>query len=259
MNINTAYGHAPINALDNSVIARRCPSAFSEKPLASTSSRYNFIPTYKVIDSIRNEGWLPVLAGETRTRKDKNKGFTKHVVRFRHADDIRVKAVVGEYVPEIVLVNSHDGKSSYQLHGGLYRFVCSNGMVVSDGVINKIKVRHSNTVVDDVIEGTCEIVKTMPEMLDTVDDYRSLNLSDEAKEIYAEAAASIRWGDDDLPVRPVDLLRVNRKADHDIKDTLWGSFNSLQENLINGVRGINPKTGRRNSTRKVETIRPRIL
>ncbi|MBV8275090.1 MAG: DUF932 domain-containing protein, partial [Verrucomicrobia bacterium] len=33
--------------------------------------------------------------------------------------------------PEVVLVNSHDKSSAYQLHCGLFRLVCTNGMVIS--------------------------------------------------------------------------------------------------------------------------------
>ncbi|ENC93594.1 hypothetical protein ECP03018678_3198 [Escherichia coli P0301867.8] len=35
----------------------------------------------------------------------------------------------GEHVPEIILLNSHDGTSSYQMLPGYFRFVCQNGCV----------------------------------------------------------------------------------------------------------------------------------
>ncbi|EEF6566847.1 DUF945 domain-containing protein, partial [Salmonella enterica] len=30
---------------------------------------------------------------------------------------------------EIILLNSHDGSSSYQMVPGLFRFICTNGLV----------------------------------------------------------------------------------------------------------------------------------
>ncbi len=35
----------------------------------------------------------------------------------------------GQHVPEIILLNSHDGTSSYQMLPGYFRFVCQNGCV----------------------------------------------------------------------------------------------------------------------------------
>jgi hypothetical protein len=40
-------------------------------------------------------------------------------------------------------VNSHDKSSAYQLHCGLFRLVCTNGMVVSDGTFQRISIKHS--------------------------------------------------------------------------------------------------------------------
>ena len=42
--------------------------------------------------------------------------------------------------PRVVLVNSHDKSSAYQLHCGLFRLVCTNGMVVSDGTFQRISI-----------------------------------------------------------------------------------------------------------------------
>jgi hypothetical protein len=36
-------------------------------------------------------------------------------------------------VPEILFLNSHDGTSAYQLRVGLYRAICTDGLVVSEG------------------------------------------------------------------------------------------------------------------------------
>jgi hypothetical protein len=38
----------------------------------------------------------------------------------------------------VVLVNSHDKSSAYQLHCGLFRLVCTYGMVVSDSTFQRI-------------------------------------------------------------------------------------------------------------------------
>jgi hypothetical protein len=45
--------------------------------------------------------------------------------------------------PELVLINSHDRSSAYQLHAGLFRFGCGDGMIVADATFEPISIRHS--------------------------------------------------------------------------------------------------------------------
>jgi len=42
---------------------------------------------------------------------------------------------IDSLVPEIVLTNSHDGYASFQLMAGVFKFVCSNGMIVADSLV----------------------------------------------------------------------------------------------------------------------------
>ena len=48
--------------------------------------------------------------------------IVKHMLRLRRDGEIN-----GQHVPEIILLNSHDGTSSYQMLPGYFRFVCQNG------------------------------------------------------------------------------------------------------------------------------------
>jgi len=74
-------------------------------------------------------------------------------------------------VPEIVLQNAHDGTSAYKLSLGLYRVVCTNGLVVKSAGIEDIRVRHSGaaSLVDEVIEGSYRIIDEAPRALAQVE------------------------------------------------------------------------------------------
>ncbi|MBV1870894.1 MAG: DUF945 domain-containing protein [Gammaproteobacteria bacterium] len=254
LNPRVAYGYKPVVALTDFQIEKMAPSVFTSEAAGNTSSRYSFIPTSEVVLSMRDNGWLPVLAAQTKARDPEKKGHSKHMLRFRHSDDVNRTAVVGEHVPEIVLMNSHDGKSSYQLHAGLFRYCCSNGMVVSDGVIEKIKVRHSNQVVSEVLEGSFKIIKDMPEMLEKIEDYGAIDLSEDERSIFASSAATLRWDEEKMPINCEDLLSINRRQDHDVQRSLWGTLNIIQENLLQGVRSRNPATRKRVTSRKVKSV-----
>ena len=100
-------------------IRSTAPSVFAETPWEGTSLKYRFFPTVHVVEGLMQQGFLPVRAQQSRTRIEGKGDFTKHLLRFRHAS--MAASAVDSTVPEIVLVNSHDGSSSYHLSLGLYR------------------------------------------------------------------------------------------------------------------------------------------
>ena len=72
---------------------------------------------------------FPLRAQEQSIRTEARRGFQKHVVRFARGEHLQTWEK-NQVRPEVVLVNSHDKSSAYQLHCGLFRLVCTNGMVV---------------------------------------------------------------------------------------------------------------------------------
>lgn len=123
-------------ALTNDELMCYVPSVFSEDKHASRSERYTYIPTITLLDNLRTEGFQPFFACQTRTRDEGKREHTKHMLRLRREGQIG-----GQEVPEIILLNSHDGSSSYQMIPGLFRFVCANGMVCGQ-TFGEIRVPH---------------------------------------------------------------------------------------------------------------------
>ena len=113
--------------LSDDQIRRVAPSIFAEAPHDSRSERYAYIPTAAVLAELRKEGFEPFMAAQTRVRHDDRRDYTKHMIRLRHASQIN-----GAEANEIVLLNSHDGTSSYQMLAGQFRFICANGLVCGD-------------------------------------------------------------------------------------------------------------------------------
>lgn len=244
-----SYNNNRAVALDDAALRRMAPSVFAEAAAADRSSRYTFIPTYQVVEALRKEGFYPVAAMESRARIEEKRGFTKHLLRFRRHDGF---TTVGETLPEVCILNSHDGSSSYQISAGLYRLVCANGMIVADSEIETIKARHSGNVVDDVIEGTYRIIDRAPEVLARVEDFRALALPEPAQQAFAKAALELRYEEGEAPIQPEQLNQPKRQADRG--SDLWKTFNRVQENMIRGgVRGRNSSGGRM-STRAVNSV-----
>ncbi len=237
--------------LSNDQIARYAPSVLAQEAHESRGERYTFIPTIEVLDGLRREGFQPFEVRQTRVRDQSKREHTKHLVRLRHESSITSL----EEVPEIILLNSHDGSSSYQLLSGFFRFVCSNGLIAGD-VCNDIRVRHSGNVVDDVIEGAVRVLDNVEEIAGRIDTYKSITLAPQEAVVFANAALSLRWDEDKAPVQADQVLRTRRWADN--KADLWTTFNRVQENLLKGGLAGRSTTGRRSTTRAVGGVNENV-
>ena len=239
-------------ALSNEQLMRACPAVFAERAHERTSERYAFIPTIQLVDGLRGAGWHPVSAKQANVRDVTRRGFQKHVVRFQHADAQKM-VVLGDTTPELVLVNSHDSGSAYQLHAGLFRLACLNGLVVADKTLAKKSVRHSGDAVQLVIEGTYQIVDELPKVMESVRHWGSIVLTGEEQIAFARAALMLRYDSpEEAPVMADQLNRVRRSAD--TGSDLWSTGNRVQENLTKGGLRGRVVEGRRKGMRKVGSI-----
>jgi Domain of unknown function (DUF932) len=245
------------DGLDNDALRRVVPSVFALEPWQKMSERYRFVPTIDVLDRLRTEGFVPVRATQGRTRIEGKGDFTKHMIRLRHRRHFDDRRYVGQEFPEIVLLNSHDGTSAYQLYAGIFRLVCLNGMVVESSNFGKIKASHRGGVdlPSQVIDASYEIIEQAPAIMDQVESMKALTVSRPHQEAFAAAASELRPST--LEVRPPDLLSVRRMADraepNGARD-LWTTVNVVQENILRGgVRARNAKNERRH-TRAVTAV-----
>lgn len=235
------------------------PSVFAATPYSGMSARYSQIGTSDVLQSLMASGFVPFAASESIARLEDKRGYTKHMIRLRQQD---VALTVGDVFPEVVLVNSHDGSSSYKLMGGLFRLVCSNGLIVADSLLASQRIRHTGNVIDEVTHGAISIVREMPRTIDAVARWKSIQLSRPEAAIMAEAAHIVRFADSEgkvsTPITPAQLLTPKRYDDN--RSDLWSTFNRVQENTVRGglsAREAAPNAwtrGRRVTTREVKGI-----
>lgn len=243
-----------MQALTNDQLQKKAPSVFALEPWQERSDRYRFIPTINVIDALRDKGFYPVSAMQSRTRIEGKENFTKHLIRFRNSLE---NYQANDTLPEIVLINSHDGTSAYKLMFGLFRLVCSNGLVVADGQIDSISVRHTGDkdLRQSVIDASGEILNEAPKVLETVNRWEKIQLTYGEQTALAESALKINSTTLKLEARK--LLYSRRFSDNGNQDSsrsLWKAFNVIQENLIKGgIIGVN-NAGRGIRTREIKSI-----
>lgn len=257
---NLAY--ATPRALDDEQLRRFAPSVFAEAPHERMSERYGFVPTISVVNALRQEGFVPVRAQENWVRNESNKGFARHALRFRAISEDTARAFyVGDAVFEIALTNSHDGSTGYQLDAALFKFACSNGLLIADSTVERIAVRHTKRLVEDAIEATFRIVAEAPKVIQAIDRFKKVELTDRERVAFARGALELRWptqtGDgqparETAPIAEDVLLRPKRFEDQG--NDLWDTLNVVQEHLTKGGDRGRATTGRRLTTRGIKSI-----
>lgn len=232
--------------LTHEELMQHTPSVFGEEKHVSRSERYAYIPTITLLESLQREGFQPFFACQTRVRDQSRREHTKHMLRLRRAGQI-----TGQQVPEIILLNSHDGSSSYQMLPGLFRSVCCNGLVCGTS-LGEVRVPHKGNVVEKVIEGAYEVLEVFDRVEEKRDAMQSLLLPPPAQQALAKAALTYRFGEEHQPVTESQVLSARRWQDE--QNDLWSVFNRLQENLSKGGLSGRSAQGKRSRTRAVNSI-----
>ena len=234
--------------LSDDQIRAEAPSIFAQAPHGSRSERYSYIPTATVLQELRGEGFQPFMVCQTRVRQEGRRDFTKHMIRLRHASQIN-----GREANEIILLNSHDGTSSYQMLAGMFRFVCQNGLVCGDTFAD-VRVPHKGNVTDHVIEGAYEVLHGFEQVQNSRDAMRIVTLDDGEAEVFARSALTLKYDDSGkaLPITETQILRPRRFDDN--RADLWSVFNRVQENLVKGGLAGRAANGRQQRTRPVQGI-----
>ena len=221
----------------------RATGAMAAAHAASTvSARYTFMPTSILVSEIeKNTDWVAVRKGESNVRNPLHLGFQKHFVKFRRRNDIeafqRGTVDVGSIIPELTMVNAHNGLGSLEAHAGGERVVCKNGLIAPDSIIQSVRVRHTNQDMAKVLEIIQGFASQMDVVVGRVKVYRSIILDQDEVMAFAANAATIRSKYYTNRVVSESLLGVHRAEDSG--ENLWNVFNRVQENLIRGYAQVN--------------------
>ena len=229
-------------ALSDDDIRVVCPVAFKEtmsegeiKKLG-LSKHYSFVPTSNVINDLRSMGWECVDAKQVKARKKSTRGYQKHMITFEHP---KYKVEGAEEYPQLLLTNSHDGGNAFQLSAGIFRLVCSNGLVIKTEDYGTARLVHKGYSFEAVQKLVNEFVETIDETLTRITAMKEVELDKAQQMEFAKQAALLRftaksYNEDNIGdvVDLDDLLNVERKED--AGNGLWEVFNRVQESLVNG-------------------------
>ena len=239
-------------SIDN--LRQNVPAVFAGAAHESVSQKYTFIPTDRVLMGLMSAGFVPVEARQAHSRKG-SPIHVRHVVRLRRRFET---VALRDSVPEVVFLNSHDGTSAYQLRLGLFRAVCTNGLIVSVGAFPAYCVAHRGDVVDQVVTAALEASERFEALASRVERMELRRLDRDEQVGFAGKALALRFPElDKAGIQPSRLLECRRVDD--TNDNLWTVFNRVQENLLGGGLIRRTETGRLSRTRRITSIREDVL
>jgi hypothetical protein len=236
-----------IETISKEQVKQVAPSVFTKHGSSNVSEKYSHIPTERVMDDMAALGWNVVDAKEIKARQ--NQGFQKHMLIFANPE-IVINGADGDTVfPRILLTNSHDGKNAFSFQAGLFRLVCSNGLVIADEQFGKMKIRHMGYDFEALQSLITEMVEKLPLTVESMNRFKNKQLSEDQKQKFALEALGLRFDTDNKTFNVDEFLTPTRKEDEG--NDLWSVFNLVQEKLVNGM--VDYRAGSKN--RKARRIK----
>ena len=246
-------GSAFAGALASSDLHERTPAAFAQTAYEGTSPRYVFLSTACVLETLAQAGFLPVAAAQTRTSEERRL-HARHAIRLRRRYEY---VALKDTIPELLLVNGHDGRTATQLRVALFRVVCTNGLIVSMGDLSVWRFPHRGAILDDVAQAALAQAELFSEVGANVERMERTVLEEPQRLEFAERALALRYPEGRQGgMHPSQLLAVRREAD--VGHDLWRTYNCVQENLLKGGLTRRSPSNRLTQTRAITAIKEGI-
>lgn len=206
--------------------------AFSHAIAPGRSSRYETVNSGMVQECFASHNLtLRSVTAKKLNQKSLAKGamngLQKHIFRF----DTGI-ALPDNSKLEVLLRNSYDGSTAFGLSLGVFRLVCSNGLIVGTSFIN-VSIPHvGQGIWDRVSQGISRVLTEGPRLADTIERWRSVELNQDRMLAFAQRAAAKLLPENSTVLNPESLIRIRRTGDQTAD--LWTVFNRIQENVTNG-------------------------
>ena len=223
-----------LKALSREDLVRLAPQTFNHVVSSNLTSKYVHIPTDTIVDDMEALGWFPYDVKTVKARK-KNAATAKHLIQFFNPD-IVINNEEGEVdmYPSLLLINSHDGSTAVRFEMGVFRMVCSNGLVIKSKDFGGFKMKHMGYTFEDLRTYINNMVKELPTVVANLNKFSQVEMTPEQQREFAIKAVEARFGEEkqlhDEEIK--NLLSAERKEDQG--DSVWVVLNRVQEKLTSG-------------------------
>jgi hypothetical protein len=228
------------------------------------SDKYVHANTMTVVEDLAKLGWFPVQAKQCRNKKNSSGIRSFHMIAFQNPDVKITKTLdngekIVDTYPRIILTNSHDGFNSFKFMVGLFRLICSNGLVVCNNQMVDMSIRHINYDFEELRKIVASAIEQVPGIVNTMNDMRNVMLTDEQKTALATEVVKIRKGveNDENYVVDAEVVEdiLTPVRNEDKGNDLWTIFNICQEKMIKGGFGFRSATNKLRKQRGITSIK----
>lgn len=203
-------------------LRERVPAIFTKTPSPKVSDRYSFADSEYYLQKFIDADWFIHSA-----RQVSKSEYAPHQVVLRNNDI----ATVGDLLPQLIFTNSHNGIKKMTIDTGIYRLVCSNGLVVPTSITQSLSIKHldlGDSTTDTIVNSFYEKV---PIIMNNIDRMRNKILTNDEIDNFTYNALQIRFTNA-VGININDVVKPSRIEDY--SDDLWTVFNVVQEKLIRG-------------------------
>lgn len=228
------------------------PQAFATAPATRVSKRYSFIPTSQILEDLDTLGWKVRSITNPRYKSEGKQLHGKHLVRLFNPN-INISSGTDVNHVEIALYNSSDGTSRFRMEVGIFRMVCSNGLVIKSHDFGGINMRHSGYSFDALKVSIEEMVAGLPNVVTKINTFTARLLTENEMTALAQQAYGLRnSGRQATPEEVTAYLAPRRDADK--PNNLWCVFNRLQESVVAGGSMLVDRRGRVRSAKPINNL-----
>lgn len=225
------------------------------------SDRYQHVTTTDLVKTIEAQGWQLNRSYQSKVRKESRDGFQAHLLVFRNP---LVPEILPESnarsIPELIIVNSHDGTRALRGMLGLFRTACLNG-IFSGTCFKEFRATHSVAGLGRINEGLELLLDSVGEEVERVKALSAIDVTPDQVKEYFNGLATER-----LSKVQGEVLRFrtpNPRRNTDLGFDAYTVLNRGQEMLLRGgiqyvyrktVKDTDRVVQRMNKTRAVYSI-----
>jgi hypothetical protein len=209
------------------------------------SSKFGFISSEKLVNELSKHNLELDKVVEMKLKKNKaeRQGFQKHRMLFNTGFKTK------DGMLQLLVTNSHEGSSALRFQLGFYRFVCSNGLVIGNTVINPISLRHTVKHTEQLNDTISMVMNQKTKVFESIDELQNKTMNNEQFKKFTQDALELRGYDKNkygILVPSYEIKRID-----DIGTDAFTAMNVVQENIL--------RTGFKAYTDKNEKVTMRAI
>lgn len=205
------------------------PSITTNVKKPEASETFQHITTARIVSALEGTGFHVSGMGEQRTRAAHRSGYQKHIVELKRDN----WAIDANNQMRVLLRNANDGTSALFMTLGIFRLVCSNGLMVGNPIFST-RIAHSGNIEPKIAAGIEYLYNMGPKLVEQVRAMQERQLSDEQGRELMRRIVSLRAPE--TTVSFTDIFSAQREEDK--TSDVWTLFNRAQERLVRGNYGF---------------------